>query len=81
MPQQRQVETFVHEVLHMVLYEAGLDDKPEIHKELNPMCNILTRMFQENDFGWIYRHYEDNKVRRAITEIDRLRALTQTPHD
>jgi hypothetical protein len=59
MPQQRQVETYVHEVLHMILYEAGLEnDKDNVHKELNPLCNILTRMLQENDFGWIYREYQ-----------------------
>lgn len=59
MNQQRQIETFIHEALHMVYYEAGLEnDRDNVHKELNPLCNILTRMLQENDFGWIYREHQ-----------------------
>lgn len=78
MPIQRQVETYVHEVLHMILYEAGLDsdDNGDVHRRLNPLCNILTRMLQENDFGWIYREHQGGyRNQRVNPELERMKKL------
>jgi hypothetical protein len=65
MPPIRQVETYVHEALHMIFYEAGLFADGQKHKLINPVSIVLTRMLLENDFGWMHKWYLEQMGKQA----------------
>lgn len=54
----RKLQTLVHEILHALVYEAGLDEKYQDHDIVNPLSNALFRFMRDNDLGWVREENE-----------------------
>jgi hypothetical protein len=49
----RKVQTVIHEVLHILIYESGLEESLQNHIIINPLANLLTRFLVDNDLAWV----------------------------
>lgn len=57
---ERRKQTLIHEILHVLIYEAGLSEKLQEHDVINPLANLLYRFMADNDLSWT-RENESSK--------------------
>jgi len=55
----RQLETFVHEILHVVMSEAGLSEQAGDHSIIDPLTISLMHFLMQNDLAWINNFFKD----------------------
>jgi len=55
----RQVETFVHELLHCLMNEAGLHEQGNDHGIIDPLTISLMHFLMENDLGWLNKYFKE----------------------
>ena len=48
---ERKINTFVHELLHAILNEAGYEEYEEEFVER--VASVLCQVLRDNDFGWM----------------------------
>lgn len=51
MPWQRKKATFIHELLHAIMFEAGMREHDE--ELIDRMVPVLTQVLSNNDFNWM----------------------------
>lgn len=51
---QKQRQTLIHEMLHVMMHEAGLDDICNDEKIVNPLGNMLDNVLASNDLTKLY---------------------------
>lgn len=59
--EQRKNQTLIHEMMHAMYEEAGLEQNEE---EVDALAKVLFQVLQDNDFSWLKRHkqiYLDGK--------------------
>lgn len=49
----RQKQTFTHELVHAMLFEAGLDEQKDDEGFVDRLANVLCQVLQDNDLGWM----------------------------
>lgn len=52
MPQARQHNTFIHELVHAMLYECGYTEFND-ERLIRPLANILYQVIKENDLSFV----------------------------
>lgn len=49
--EQKKEQTIIHEMLHAIQHEAGIDEQNE--DEVNRVALILHQVLKDNDFSWL----------------------------
>lgn len=52
LPNQRKAEVLLHEIIHGLFWESGLDDI-NIEPTVDAMTHILRRFMIDNEIGWV----------------------------
>lgn len=50
---QKQDQTLMHEMIHAIMHEAGLDELNNDETVVNQLGIVLYQVLKENDFGWL----------------------------
>jgi hypothetical protein len=60
----RQVETFIHEILHALFDHAGLHEQATDHTLIDPLTISLMHFLMENDLAWLNNYFKEAYIER-----------------
>lgn len=65
--QPRIEQTLIHELVHAIMYEAGLEQDEDM---VNRIGLVLHQVLKDNDFGWLQeKEYKEIKTKNGTVKI------------